>query len=52
VVWVTLFVLAGYYFGNLPAVRQNFTYVILAIIVLSVMPIVLELVKSRRRAGA
>jgi membrane-associated protein len=52
VVWVTLFVLAGYYFGNLPAVRQNFTYVILAIIVLSVMPIVLEFVKSRRRAGA
>jgi membrane-associated protein len=52
VVWVTLFVLAGYYFGNLPAVRQNFTYVILAIIVLSVMPIVLEFVKSRRRASA
>jgi membrane-associated protein len=52
VVWVTLFVLAGYYFGNLPAVRQNFTYVILAIIVISVLPIVLELMKSRRRAGA
>jgi membrane-associated protein len=52
IVWVTLFVLAGYYFGNLPAVRQNFTYVILAIIVLSVMPIVLEFVKARRRAGA
>ena len=52
VVWVTLFVLAGYYFGNLPAVRQNFSYVILAIIVISVMPIVLEFMKSRRRAGA
>ena len=52
VVWVTLFVLAGYYFGNLPAVRQNFSYVILAIIVISVMPIVLEFLKSRRRAGA
>lgn len=52
VVWVTLFVLAGYYFGNLPAVRQNFSYVILAIIVLSVMPIVVEFMKSRRRAGA
>jgi membrane-associated protein len=51
VVWVTLFVLAGYYFGNLPMVRQNFTYVILAIIVLSVMPIVLEYLKSRRRVG-
>ena len=52
IAWVTLFVLAGYYFGNLPAVRQNFTYVILAIIALSVMPIVVEFLKARRRAGA
>ena len=52
IVWVTLFVLAGYFFGNLPAVRQNFTYVIFAIILLSVMPIVVEFVKARRRAGA
>jgi membrane-associated protein len=52
ILWVTLFVLAGYFFGNLPAVRQNFTYVILAIIALSVMPIVVEFVKARRRAGA
>ena len=52
IVWVTLFVLAGYYFGNLPAVRQNFTYVIFAIILLSVLPIVVEYVKARRRASA
>ncbi len=52
IVWVALFVLAGYFFGNLPAVRQNFTYVILVIILLSVMPIVLEYLKARRRAGA
>lgn len=52
VLWVTLFVLAGYFFGNLPAVRKNFTYVIMAIILLSVMPIVIEFVKSRRRASA
>jgi membrane-associated protein len=51
IVWVTLFVLAGYFFGNLPVVRQNFTYVILAIIALSVMPIVVEFLKARRRAG-
>ncbi|HEX2449727.1 MAG TPA: DedA family protein [Gemmatimonadales bacterium] len=50
--WVTLFVLAGYFFGNLAAVRQNFSYVILAIIALSVMPIVVEVLKARRRAGA
>ncbi|MGH7516829.1 MAG: DedA family protein [Gemmatimonadales bacterium] len=52
IVWVTLFVLAGYFFGNLPAVRQNFTYVILAIIALSVLPIVFEYLKARRRASA
>ncbi len=52
IIWVTLFVLAGYFFGNLPAVRQNFTYVILAIIALSVMPIGFEYLKARRRASA
>ncbi|HEU4587921.1 MAG TPA: DedA family protein [Gemmatimonadales bacterium] len=51
-VWVTLFVLAGYFFGNLPAVRKNFTYVIMAIILISVMPIAVEFVKSRRRVSA
>ncbi|HEU4648123.1 MAG TPA: DedA family protein [Gemmatimonadales bacterium] len=52
VVWVTLFVLAGYFFGNLPAVRKNFTYVIMAIILISVIPIAVEFLKSRRRVGA
>ncbi len=54
VVWVTLFVVAGYFFGNIPAVRKNFTLVILAIIVLSVLPIVVEWLKARkaRPAGA
>lgn len=48
VVWVTLFTLAGYFFGNLPVVKQNFSLVVLAIIVLSVLPIVIEVVKARR----
>jgi membrane-associated protein len=48
VLWVGLFVPAGYFFGNIPAVRKNFTLVILAIIVLSVVPIVLEAIRSRR----
>lgn len=48
VVWVTGFTLAGYYFGNLPVVKQNFSLVVLAIIVLSVLPIVIEVVKARR----
>ncbi len=48
VLWVGLFVFGGYLFGNIPAVRENFTLVILAIIVLSVLPILFEWLKSRR----
>ncbi len=46
--WVALFLLGGYYFGNLPLVKENFTLVILAIILLSVMPGFIELVRQRR----
>jgi membrane-associated protein len=52
VVWVVLFVLGGYFFGNIPTVRQNFTLVILAIIAISVLPIVIEAVRSRRSRPA
>jgi membrane-associated protein len=48
VAWVTLFTLAGYYFGNLAVVKQNFSLVVLAIIILSVLPIMIEIVKARR----
>jgi membrane-associated protein len=49
VLWVGLFVLGGYFFGNIRMVRENFTLVILAIIAISVMPIVFEAVRTRRR---
>lgn len=48
-VWICLFLLAGYWFGNLAFVKENFTMVILAIIVLSVVPGVVEFVRERRR---
>lgn len=48
VVWVLLFVWAGYFFGNIPAVEHNFTLVIFAIILLSVMPALFEYVRHRR----
>lgn len=51
IVWVGLFVLAGYLFGNIPIVRDNFTAVIMAIIVISVLPVVVEGLRARR-AGA
>jgi membrane-associated protein len=52
VLWVGLFVPAGYYFGNIPTVRENFTLVILAIIALSVLPIAVEAVRARRSRPA
>lgn len=41
--WVTLFVFGGYYFGNLPFIKNNFGIVIVAIIVISLLPIVCEI---------
>jgi membrane-associated protein len=38
VLWITLFVLAGYFFGHLPFVRQNLTLMMLGIIIISVLP--------------
>ncbi len=49
IVWVTLFVSAGYYFGNIPIIKQNFTIVILAIIVISLMPATSEFLKHYRK---
>jgi membrane-associated protein len=50
--WVFSVTLAGYFFGNIPAVRNNFTAVIMGIIVVSVLPGVYEYVKHRRAARA
>ena len=46
--WVGLCVLAGYFFGNWPVVKENFTIVILAIIVVSLLPLVVEWLRHRR----
>lgn len=50
IVWVWSFLLAGWWFGNIPAVKKNFTLVILAIIVISVLPAAWEVLKARRAA--
>jgi membrane-associated protein len=46
--WVVSLTLAGYFFGEIPVVKENFETVILAIIALSVMPIVFEYLRARR----
>jgi len=52
VLWVLLFTVGGYFFGNLPLVQRNFKLVILAIIVVSVLPIVVEYLRARKAAPA
>ena len=48
--WVGLLVPAGFYIGNLPVVRENFSLVILAIIGVSLLPLVIEYFRQRRAA--
>ena len=48
VLWVGMFVLGGFFFGNIPVVRENFTIVILAIIAISVLPVAYEALRARR----
>lgn len=50
--WVLLFTLLGYFFGNIPFVKANFEFVIVAIILISVVPMFVEWYKARREARA
>lgn len=48
ITWISLFLGLGFSFGNQPAIRANFKYVILAIIVVSVLPGLIEFIRVRR----
>ena len=52
IAWVVSFVLAGYWFGQIPTVKRNFHIVIVAIIVISVLPVVFEWLRARRASSA
>ncbi len=47
--WIGLLLPAGYFFGNLPWVKKNFSVVVLAIIILSILPAVIEFLRERSR---
>jgi membrane-associated protein len=48
--WVFLFCTVGYLFGNIPSIKHNFQFVIMAIIAISLTPFFIELIRARRRA--
>lgn len=48
ILWVALFVAAGYFFGNIDFVKHNFSLVIIAIILISILPMVVEALKARK----
>ena len=48
IVWVGTFLCAGYFFGTIPLVQKNFEFVMVAIVLISVVPVLFELIKGRR----
>ncbi|MBU4270852.1 MAG: DedA family protein [Planctomycetes bacterium] len=48
IAWVAIFVLGGYWFGNFTLVKEHFSLVVLAIIAISVMPMIVEYIRARR----
>jgi membrane-associated protein len=51
IAWVSIGTVAGYLFGNFPVVKKNFSLVIIAIVVVSVLPLVVEFWRSRSRGS-
>lgn len=52
IIWVGLFTFLGYFFGSIPMVEENFTYVIFGIIFLSILPPIIEFLKERGKSKA
>lgn len=51
VLWIVSFLGIGYVFGNIPIIRDNFTYVMIVIIILTILPAVFAAIKARRTMG-
>jgi len=48
IIWVSIFVYTGFFFGNIPIIKNNFSIVIVAIILISVLPAIIEFIKHRK----
>ena len=52
IVWTALFTFAGYFFGNVPFVKNNFSLVVIAIVLISVIPVIVEYMRSRKNRSS
>jgi membrane protein DedA with SNARE-associated domain len=52
ITWIGLFVFGGYFIGGFPIIKDNFSIVTVLIILISVLPIAIEFVRSRRAPAA
>ncbi|MBC8167359.1 MAG: VTT domain-containing protein [Bryobacteraceae bacterium] len=48
IIWITLMTLAGFYLGNIPIIRRNFEKAVIAVVLISVLPLIFQFLKSRR----
>jgi membrane-associated protein len=52
ILWIVSFLFLGYFFGAIPVIKSNFTYVIFAIIIVSILPAVIEVIRGKRKKKA
>ena len=48
ILWVLLFVLGGYFFGTIPIVKENFSLVIIGIILTSFIPVIIQFIREKK----
>jgi len=49
VLWTSILTFAGFFFGNIPLIKENFSIAIFAVIIISLIPLVIELIKNRKK---
>ncbi|MFA5730153.1 MAG: VTT domain-containing protein [Candidatus Paceibacterota bacterium] len=47
-IWVLLFTLSGYFLGNIPQIKENFSIIVVIIILLSFVPVLFEFIKNKK----